>query len=68
LLYHVAPGERFSSDVTSAERIRMMNKDFTFVDGTTIVGNNSSADLVLDLIDIDASNGVIHVIDFVLLP
>ncbi len=68
LLYHVAPGERFSGDVVSAERIRMMNKDFTFVDGTTIVGNGSSANLVLDLIDIDASNGVIHVIDFVLLP
>ena len=68
LLYHVSPGERFSGDVTSAERIRMMNKDFTYVDGTTIVGNNSSADLLLDLIDIDASNGVIHVIDFVLLP
>jgi len=32
------------------------------------VGNGSSADLVLDLIDIDARNGVIHVIDFVLLP
>jgi uncharacterized surface protein with fasciclin (FAS1) repeats len=68
LLYHVSPGERFSGDVVSAERIRMMNKDFTYVAGTTIVGNNSSANLVLDLIDIDASNGVIHVIDFVLLP
>lgn len=68
LLYHVAPGERFSGDVVTAERIRMMNKDFTYVDGTTIVGNNSSANLVLDLIDIDARNGVIHVIDFVLLP
>ena len=68
LLYHIAPGERFSEDVVSANRIRMMNKDFTFVEGTTIVGNNSSANLVLDLIDIDARNGVIHVIDFVLLP
>ena len=68
LLYHVSPGERFSGDVVSADRIRMMNKGFVFVDGTTLVGNNSSANLVLDLIDIDASNGVIHVIDFVLLP
>jgi uncharacterized surface protein with fasciclin (FAS1) repeats len=68
LLYHVAPGERFSADVVSADRIRMMNKDFTYVSGTSIVGNNSSANLILDLIDIDASNGVIHVIDFVLLP
>jgi len=68
LLYHVSPGERFSGDVVSAERIRMMNKGFVFVDGTTLVGNNSSAGLILGLIDIDASNGVIHVIDFVLLP
>jgi transforming growth factor-beta-induced protein len=70
LLYHVSPGERFSSDVLSAERIRMMNKSFTFVDDTnlTIVGNNSSANLILSLVDIDASNGVIHGIDFVLLP
>ena len=68
LLYHVSPGERFSGDVVTADRIRMMNKDFTYVDNTTIVGNRSSANLVLDLIDIDASNGVIHVIDFVLLP
>jgi uncharacterized surface protein with fasciclin (FAS1) repeats len=68
LLYHVSPGERFSGDVLSAERIRMMNKDFTFVEGTTIVGNGSSADLIVSLVDIDASNGVIHAIDFVLLP
>lgn len=69
LLYHVSPGERFSPDVLTADRIRMMNKDFTQVDGTTIVGNNSSANLLApDLIDIDASNGVIHAIDFVLLP
>jgi uncharacterized surface protein with fasciclin (FAS1) repeats len=68
LLYHVSPGERFSGDVVTADRIRMMNKDFTYVSGTTIIGNNSSANLVLDLIDIDARNGVIHVIDFVLLP
>ena len=68
LLYHVSPGERFSEDVLGEERIRMMNKDFTYVDGTTIVGNNSSANLIVDLVDIDASNGVIHMIDFVLLP
>jgi uncharacterized surface protein with fasciclin (FAS1) repeats len=68
LLYHVAPGERFSGDVVTADKIRMMNKDFTYVDGLSIVGNGSSANLVLPLIDIDASNGVIHVIDFVLLP
>jgi uncharacterized surface protein with fasciclin (FAS1) repeats len=47
----------------------MMNKDFTFVDGTTIVGVGSSANLLApELIDIEAKNGVIHAIDFVLLP
>jgi uncharacterized surface protein with fasciclin (FAS1) repeats len=71
LLYHVSPGERFSGDVLSAERIRMMNKDFTLVSGITIIGNGSSANIITDpegLFDIDASNGVIHAIDFVLLP
>jgi uncharacterized surface protein with fasciclin (FAS1) repeats len=68
LLYHVAPGNRFSQSVVNANRIRMMNKGFVFVDGATLVGNNSSANLNLGLIDIKASNGVIHVIDFVLLP
>jgi uncharacterized surface protein with fasciclin (FAS1) repeats len=69
LLYHVAPGERFSGDVLAAERIRTVSKGFLFVDGTTLVGNNSSANLIApDLIDIDAKNGVIHAIDFVLLP
>ncbi|MGC9452690.1 MAG: fasciclin domain-containing protein [Oceanipulchritudo sp.] len=70
LLYHVAPGERFSEDVVGAERVRTMNKSFLFVDAESLslLGIGSEAGLVLDLIDIDASNGVVHVIDFVLLP
>ena len=66
LLHHVAPGERFSGDVLESTRIRTLNRDFVspsvaggdgFVDGAQIV-----------LPDVDASNGVIHVIDAVLLP
>jgi uncharacterized surface protein with fasciclin (FAS1) repeats len=63
LLYHVARGERLSGDVVSASRIRMMNGGFVFVSGTTL---NSSSNIVA--VDILASNGVIHVIDTVLLP
>ncbi len=66
LLYHVAKGERLSGDVVSADRIRMMNKGFTFVsmmDGSYYI--NSSKILSVDIM---ASNGVIHVIDTVLLP
>jgi uncharacterized surface protein with fasciclin (FAS1) repeats len=66
LLYHVAPGERFANSVVNARQIRMMNKQFTQVtvnsDGAFI---NQSKILATD---IDASNGVIHVIDTVLLP
>ena len=66
LLHHVAPGERFSGDVLESARIRTLNRDFIspsvaggepFVDGAQIV-----------LPDVNASNGVIHVIDAVLLP
>jgi uncharacterized surface protein with fasciclin (FAS1) repeats len=59
LLYHVAPGERFSEDVIAADKIRTMSKEFIMVDEVL-------AGLVLP--DVDASNGVVHVIDFVLLP
>jgi uncharacterized surface protein with fasciclin (FAS1) repeats len=69
LLYHVTNGDRFSQSVLNAQRIRMLNGGFTFVsvtsDGAFI---NQSRLLAPDLIDIDASNGVIHVIDAVLLP
>jgi transforming growth factor-beta-induced protein len=66
LLYHVAPGERFSGDVLDSTRIRTVSKQFlhpsvrggaTYIDDARIVAA-----------DIDVSNGVIHVIDAVLLP
>jgi uncharacterized surface protein with fasciclin (FAS1) repeats len=66
LLYHVAPGERFSASVLDSSRIRTLSKGFLhpsiragapYIDGARIVAA-----------DIDVSNGVIHVIDAVLLP
>ena len=66
LLYHVAPGERFSGDVVASTRVRTISKGFlspsveggaAFVNGAQIL-----------IPDVDASNGVIHVIDAVLLP
>jgi len=66
LLYHVAPGARFAEDVVGSTRIRTLNKGFLAVslraDGAYV---NDSKILVTD---IKASNGVIHVIDSVLLP
>jgi uncharacterized surface protein with fasciclin (FAS1) repeats len=72
LLYHVSPGERFSGDVVDSDRIRMKRGGFTFpmVDGDVYLMDNSSVtpNAAIVVVDIEASNGVIHVIDQVLLP
>lgn len=66
LLYHVSPGERFSSDVLSSSRVRMVNKQFTYpsLQGGTPYINTAP----IEAADVDADNGVVHVIGGVLLP
>jgi uncharacterized surface protein with fasciclin (FAS1) repeats len=66
LLYHVANGRRDAGDVTSSSQIRMLNKQFT-----QITVNNSGAfinNAQIVATDVPAANGIIHVIDGVLLP
>jgi transforming growth factor-beta-induced protein len=66
LLHHVAPGERFSGAVVSSDRVRTLDKDFlrpSVHDGAAWVD-----DARIVAADVDVSNGVIHVIDKVLLP
>jgi transforming growth factor-beta-induced protein len=66
LLYHVAPGERFAADVVSSSRIRTVSKGFLW---PSVSGGNAYInDAQVIATDIDVSNGVIHVIDRVLLP
>ena len=66
LLYHVAPGAREAAEVLDSESIRMANGDRATIsiraDGAYIDDSRIVAT------DIRASNGVIHVIDAVLLP
>jgi transforming growth factor-beta-induced protein len=66
LLYHVAPGERLSGDVLDSTRIRTLQRGFltpSVHDGSAWVN-----DARIVAADVDVSNGVIHVIDKVLLP
>ena len=66
LLYHVAPGERFSASVLDSTRIRTLSKGFIHPSIRAGVAYVNDARIVAA--DIDVSNGVIHVIDAVLLP
>ncbi|HET7726435.1 MAG TPA: fasciclin domain-containing protein [Candidatus Limnocylindrales bacterium] len=64
LLFHVARGERWSGDVVASDQIRMLNGDVAEVNIPYI----ANAQLELSMLDIAASNGVIHVVNDVLLP
>jgi uncharacterized surface protein with fasciclin (FAS1) repeats len=66
LLYHVARGERLSGDVVSSSRINMINKQFAFP--SLMNGSAYINDAMILAVDVPASNGVIHVIDTVLMP
>jgi uncharacterized surface protein with fasciclin (FAS1) repeats len=69
LLYHVTPGKRFSGSVLGARFLRMANGQFARVsvnDSGAFI--NQSQLLAPDLIDIEADNGVIHVINAVMIP
>ena len=66
LLYHVYSGSVYAADVTDGLTVAMVNGDdasFTVSDGTVMVG-----DATVTTADVAASNGVIHVIDKVLMP
>jgi uncharacterized surface protein with fasciclin (FAS1) repeats len=65
LTYHVVAGKVLSSDITPGAVASVAGPELTItVDGETIKVN----DATITTADIEASNGVIHVIDTVLLP
>jgi uncharacterized surface protein with fasciclin (FAS1) repeats len=64
LLYHIVEGEELASEVLSKSFLRMFNGSLTQIDGT--LGTIGEAEIIAT--DIRADNGVIHVIDAVLLP
>lgn len=67
LLYHVAFGRRDSAQVLASDRIRTLNGGFLYQSGGVLTdANGRTANIIA--VDIKASNGIIHVIDRVVLP
>jgi uncharacterized surface protein with fasciclin (FAS1) repeats len=67
LLYHVAPGRRDAVAVVDSTRIRTLSKQFVLQSGGVLTdGQGRLANIIVT--DVMASNGIIHVIDSVLLP
>jgi uncharacterized surface protein with fasciclin (FAS1) repeats len=66
LTYHVVPGKVMSADVAGIDEVRTVNGEMidTEVDGSTVKVN----DATVTTADVSATNGVIHVIDTVILP
>lgn len=64
LLYHVTDGRRYAASVVNAPGVEMLNGETVSVDGTVL----NDGDAKITARNIEASNGVIHVIDGVLLP
>jgi len=70
LKYHVVAGEFFAADVVQVTGFNTLLEGFTLavaVDGS-VVSLSGLVPADITAVDIEASNGVIHVIDFVLLP
>ena len=66
LKYHVYSGSVQSSAVTDGQTVTMLNGDeatFTVADGTVMIG-----EATVTMADVATSNGIIHVIDKVLMP
>ena len=71
--YHVTDGRRFSNSVfnrNNSKEIEMLmaGSIFTMPDLTIWDGAGQEIGVVLPLVNINASNGVIHVVDTVMLP
>jgi uncharacterized surface protein with fasciclin (FAS1) repeats len=66
LTYHVVPGTVMAADVVKLDEAKTVNGEMLTV--TTDGGNVMINDAKVTAADIPASNGVIHVIDRVILP
>lgn len=67
LLYHVVRGRRYAEDVLTSDRLRTLQGSFLKQSNGTLIDKlDRSANIIVT--DVEASNGVIHAIDSVVLP
>lgn len=67
LLYHVVRGRRLADDVVSSDQLRTRLGQFVQQEGGVLTDNLDLESTII-VTDVKAANGVIHVIDAVLLP
>jgi transforming growth factor-beta-induced protein len=67
LLYHVTWGRLYAEEVLAKERIRMLWGGFLLQDGGVLTDNLGRHANIIQ-VDVEADNGIIHVIDNVVLP
>lgn len=65
LTYHVVPGAIHASDVTTGDVTSVEGSSIAVNAGDTVVLNGSAT---VTTADVEASNGVIHIIDAVIVP
>jgi uncharacterized surface protein with fasciclin (FAS1) repeats len=67
LLYHITKGRLYAEDVLDEERIKMLKGGF-LLQNAGVLTDNVDRDATIIATDVEASNGVIHVIDRVVFP
>lgn len=71
LLYHVSPGQKKSRNVINSGKVNTLLKQFAFTrieNGSAQIGNDVNGYANITAVDIRASNGIIHVLDKVIVP
>ena len=71
LLYHVSPGQKKSQNVIKSGKVNTLLKQFAYSrieNGTAQIGNETNGYANITAVDIRASNGIVHVIDKVIVP